>query len=185
VRIAAVVSAGTALVLAAALVWHSAYAGFSDGTAAVNARIGTGTLTLTDSDSAKRLFSVAGLKPGASGSSCVTVTAGGSAPSTVRLYGAGRSSTSALSSYLDLEVETGVRKNTNGCAINSPTTVYSGTLAAFPVTGWSAGVGTFSSPGTTTTSLTYRITYTLRTTTPNSVQNGTAALTFVWEAQTT
>jgi hypothetical protein len=181
VRTAAVVSAGTALVLAAALVWHSAYAGFSDVTTALPATIGTGTLTLTDDDSAVRMFALTGLKPGATGSSCITVTAGGTAPSTVKLYGTGRSSTNALGNYLNLRVETGSKSA--GCSIASPTTVYSGTLTAFPTSGWSSGVGTLTSLGRST-SLTYKITYTLSSSTPSNAQNSTATMTFVWEART-
>jgi hypothetical protein len=186
VRTAVAVSAGTALVLAAALVWHGAYAGFSDRTTAVPAQIGTGSLALVDDDSAAQMFTATGLKPGMTGTKCITVSASGS-PASVVLYGTGRSSTLALASYVHLTVSVGTGGSTKSCNGFTPTgttPAYDGTLAGFP-TGWGTGVGTWTTTGAAAAGRTYRVVYTLSDTTPNNAQNGTAALTFVWEARTT
>jgi hypothetical protein len=188
VRVAAAASAGTALVLAAALLWQSAYAGFSD-TTAVRAlpTITTGTLALTDDDSAVRMFTVTGLKPGMSATKCIAVTSTGS-PATVRLYGTGRSTTNGLASWLNLTVSVGTGGSTKSCNGFKPTDpatpAYNGTLAAFPTGSWTAGVGGWTTTGTAATSRTYQIVYTLPANTPYTTQNGTAALGLVWESRT-
>jgi hypothetical protein len=186
VRLAAAASTGTALVLAAAVLWHAAYAGFGDVTSALRSTVSTSTLALVDDDSATVMFTAAGLKPGMSDSKCIAVSSSGS-PATVRLYGTGRSTTYTLASYLSLSVAVGTggsTRNCNGFAPTSTTASYDGTLAAFP-TDWSSGVGGWTTTGTAPTTRTYKITYTLPSTTPNNTQNGTAALGFVWEARTT
>ena len=185
-RVAAAASAGTALVLAAALLWHSAYAGFTDGTAPLQSSLSTGTLALVDDDSAARMFTVTGLKPGATDSRCITVSSSGS-PATVKLYGTGRSTTFGLASHLKLTISVGrggSTKSCNGFTPTSTTPAYDGTVATFPTGGWNSGVGAWTTTGTATTARTYKIVYTLPDTTPNNTQNGTAALSFVWEAQT-
>ena len=185
-RLAAAAASGTALVLAAALLWHSASAGLSDVTSPLQSTLGTGTLVLTDDDSAARMFTATGLKPGATDSRCVTVSSSGS-PATVRLYGTGRSTTYGLASHLKLTVSVGTggsSKSCNGFTATSATPAYDGTLAAFPTGGWSTGVGDWTTTGTVPTARTYKIVYTLAASTPNNTQNGTAALSFVWESRT-
>jgi hypothetical protein len=186
VRLAAAAATGTALVLAAALLWHSAYAGFTDVAPPLQSTLSTGTLALVDDDLGVRMFTATGLKPGTTGSECITVSSSGS-PATVKLYGSGRSSTLALASYLKLTISVGTGGSTKSCTgfiPASPTPAYDGTLAAFPTGGWSTGVGDWTTTGTAATARTYKIVYTLVDATPNNAQNGTAALTFVWEART-
>lgn len=184
-RLAAAAAAGTALVLAAALVWHGAYAGFSDTTATqALPTVSTGALALTDDDSAVRLFTATGMRPGASGTRCVAVTASGS-PATVRLYGTGRSTTNGLAAQLDLTIAVGTGGSSGDCTgFVSSATAYTGTLAAFPTDRWTAGVGSWSSTGAAPTTRVYRIGWTLRAAAPASTQNGTATLSFVWEGRT-
>src|SRR4051812_50082268 len=99
-------SAGAALVLSAGLVWHSSYAGFSDATAPWASTVGTGTLALTDDDTALRMFTATGIKPGATGTRCIAVSSSGSRAA-VRLYGTGRSSSNGLSAALRLTISLG------------------------------------------------------------------------------
>ncbi|PZA21083.1 hypothetical protein DMO24_12070 [Modestobacter versicolor] len=172
--------------LAAGLVWHSAYAGFSDSTTPkALPTVSTGTLTLTDDDSAVRMFTATGLKPGATATECIAVTASGS-PSTVRLYGTGRSTTNGLAGQLALTVAVGTGGSSSTCAgfTTSGAAAYTGTVAAFPTDSWAVGVGSWTTTGGAPTTRVYRISYTLPASTPNSVQSGTATLTFVWEART-
>jgi hypothetical protein len=179
------VSAGGALLLATAVVWHSAYAGFVDVTASrAMPTISTGTLALTDDDAAVRMFTATGMKPGATAAKCIRVTSSGS-PATVRLYGTGRSTTNGLSAQLRLTVALGTGGSSSTCnGFTGSTVVYDGTVANFPTDSWAAGVGPWTTTGGTATARTYQITYTLPTAAPTTVQNGTATLTFVWEART-
>jgi hypothetical protein len=175
----------TALVLAAALLWHSACAGFS-ATTAVQAlpTITSGALVLTDDDTAARMFAVTGLKPGATATKCIAVTSSGS-PATVRLYGTGRGGASGLPNWLNIAVSVGTGGSTKNCTgFSAAAKVYDGTLAAFPTGGWVSGVGSWTATGTAATSRTYQIVYTLPANTPYTTQNGTATLSFVWESRT-
>lgn len=180
-----VVSAAGALVLATALVWQSAYAGFTDTTAAVPLpTVTTGTVVLTDDDAAGTMFAVPGMRPGATGTRCLTVTSTGSTPAGVRMYATGRSDTKGLASALRLTVRIGTGGSYAGCAgFRSEGSVYDGTLAAFPVDRWENGRGTWTTAGNPGgEQKTYEITYTLPTNAPTSVQGGSATVTFVWEA---
>ena len=175
-----------ALLLATALVWHSAYAGFADSTAPGRLpTVNTATLTLADDDAGTRLFDVSGLKPGTTGTRCVKVTSTSSLPTVVRLYGTGRSSSNGMSANLSLKVELGTGGSSGSCTGFAPSsTPYNGTLGALPTDSYATGVG----PWTTTVksggdSRVYRITCTLAAGAPTSVQGGTATITFVWEAQ--
>ena len=64
-------------------------------------------------------------------------------------------------------------------------TLYNGTLAAFGTgsTNFATGLGTWAPTGSASESRVYRFTYTVSSTAPNTVQGGTAALGFTWEAQ--
>jgi len=185
-RLLAGVSGAGALLLASALVWQSSYAGFTDATTPLPLpSVTTGTVVLTDDDAEKTMFTVSGLRPGASGEQCITVTSRSSVPTGVRMYVTGRDTTRSLSSHLVLTVDSGTRRNSNGCSIMSPSLVYAGTLAAMPTT-YAQGVGNWSTQGLTAgESRTYRVVYTLDPETPASAQGGSARTTFVWEAQTT
>jgi hypothetical protein len=50
-------------------------------------------------------------------------------------------------------------------------------------TSFANGVGSWAPTGTATEVKSYRVTYTLSTTTPDTAQGGTAALGFTWESQ--
>lgn len=117
---------------------------------------------------------------------CITVTSTGSAPSLIRLYGAGKTTTRSLSTYLTVVVSAGTGGSAGSCVGFVPSsTVYRGTLAAFP-TSYSAGVGSWTTAGSTSGETTsYQITYGLSASAPVSAQGGTAAVAFTWEAQNT
>jgi hypothetical protein len=178
------VSAGSALVLAAGLVWHSSYAGFSDATAPWSVRVGTGTLSLTDDDTAVSMFTATGIKPGATGTRCIAVSSSGS-PAVVRLYGKDRASSNGLAAALTLTVSVGTGGSSNNCngfaAAGAP---FRSTLAGFPTGGWSAGIGQWATTGAAATTRVYQVTWSLPADAPNNVQAGTARMSFVWEART-
>ena len=63
--------------------------------------------------------------------------------------------------------------------------LYSGTVANFGTTysSYGNGIPTWSPTGTASESKVFRFTYTLPANAPSTVQGGTAALGFTWEAQ--
>jgi hypothetical protein len=179
------VSGGAALILATALVWQTAYATFSVTTYPFSTTFSTGTVAISDDDAGTALFSTTGLKPGAAATRCLTVTSTGSVPALVRLYGTGRSTTKSLSSYLNLTVLAGTGGGRSGCGAFTPeSTVYTGTLAAFPTT-YGSGVTAWTTAGTSGETRTYQLTYSMSSSAPASVQTGSAAVAFTWQAQTT
>jgi hypothetical protein len=185
-RIALVVSGIGALALTAGLVWQSAYAAFTISTPTYTLGWATGSVAIADDDAGAVLFSASGLRPGATQTRCITVTSTGSAPSVVRLYGTGRTTTKSLTTYLTLAISAGSGGSAASCVGFAPaSTVYRGTLAAFPTT-YAAGVGSWTTAGTTAgESTTYQFSYTLSASAPVSAQGGTAAVAFTWQAQNT
>ena len=180
------VSTAGALVLAATLVWQSAYAGFSDQTAALTATVGSGTVQLTnDVEGVAVALTLDQLRPGEGGSQCVVVTSTGSRPALVKLYAEGRTGSSTLLSQLSFSWSTGTGGGTNGsCAGYTPSgSGYDTTMSSFPTT-----YGSGALPWTTTGSpggekRTYQLTYELAAGAPASVKGTSARITFVWEAQ--
>ena len=101
------------------------------------------------------------------------------------MYTSAVTTTNALSTYLNLTVEEGTGGSFGSCTgFSAAGTDFTGTLANFgtTATGFATGVGSFALTGTPTETRSYRFTYTVDPATPNSVQNGTASATFVWEA---
>jgi hypothetical protein len=184
-RLALAVSGIGALAVTAGLVWQSAYAAFTDSTPTSTLTWTTGTVAIADDDAGAVLFSPTGLRPGATQTRCITVTSTGSAPSRVRLYGTGRTTTRSLSTYLTLVISAGTGGSAASCVGFVPTsTVYRGTLATFPTT-YGAGVGSWTTAGNAAESTTYQISYTLAASAPVSAQGGSAAVAFTWQAQNT
>jgi hypothetical protein len=184
-RLCLAAAAAVALVLAAALVWRSAYAAFTDSTPTYVTTWSTGTVAITDDDAGSAVFTATGLRPGAAQTRCVTVTSTGTAPAAVRLYGTGRSTSKSLASHLTLTVTAGSGGSGASCTGFTPSArVYSGTLASFPA-GYGTGLGPWTTTGTAPESTTYRFTYALSATAPATSAGGAAAIAFTWEAQNT
>ena len=186
-RLATLLSATGALLLAVTVVWQSASAGFTDPTSPVRATFGTGTITLTDDDREATLFTVTGLKPGESaGTRCITVrSTTSSTPADVRLYVTGASSTKSLRSYLNVGVRIGTSGAYGTCmGFRSQAHVFSGRLSDFPADGWSNGRQVWTAPAAGD-SRTYEITVSLDASTPTSAEGGTAGVSFVWESRLT
>ena len=183
-RVGGLSALAVAVLVAAGLVWQSAYAGFGASTTPRQLpSVTTGTVAVSDDDAGRTLFSVSGLRPGASGQSCITVTSTGNRAAAVRLYATGRASTNGLGDSLGLTIDVGTRRNSTGCALLSSTRVWSGSVTAMPG-GYAGGLdGWATNGGSSAESRTYVIGYTLPANTPATAQGGTAKLTFVWEAQ--
>jgi hypothetical protein len=184
-RLTLAASGGAALVLATALVWHTAYAAFTVSTYPFSSTFSTGTVAIGDDDAGTALFSLSGLKPGAAATRCLTVTSTGSVPALVRLYGSGRSTTKSLTGSVNLSILSGTGGSRSSCSGFTPSaTVYTGSLASLPTT-FGTGVGSWTTTGTSGESRTFQITASLSSSAPTSTQTGTASVAFTWEAQST
>ena len=176
-----------AVMASGALVWQSSYSAFSATTANPTNNWAAGSVALADDDSNTAMFNATNLKPGSTGNKCIQVTSTGSLASAVKLYGTSYATTNGLASYINVVVDEGSGATFGGgCGSFTKTSeVYNGTLAAFGTgkTGYSTGVGTWAPTGTGSETKSYRVTYTLSASTPDSAQGGTAALGLTWESQ--
>ncbi|MBT1546480.1 M73 family metallopeptidase [Curtobacterium aurantiacum] len=188
-RLAAWIAIPAALVASGVVVSTASYAAFSSTTVNPTNNWTAGSVALSDDDNNTALFTANNLKPGSTGANCITVTSTGSLPSTVKLYGTNASTTKDLAGNMTMTVEQGTGGGFGSCSGFTPAatggTLYSGTLAAFGTasTNYATGVGTWAPTGTASESRVYRVTYTVSSTAPNTVQGGTAALGLTWEAQ--
>jgi hypothetical protein len=175
-----------AVLASGGMVWASSYSAFSATTVNPTNNWSSGTVALADDDSNTAMFTATNLKPGATGTKCIAVTSTGSLASTVKLYGTTYSTTNALATSLNLKVEEGTGATTASCTnFTGASTLYDGALSTFGTTktGFASGVGSWAPTGTGSETKSYRITYTLSSSTPDSAQGGTAALGFTWESQ--
>ncbi|AOX65223.1 MULTISPECIES: hypothetical protein [unclassified Curtobacterium] len=188
-RLAAWIAIPAALVASGVVVSTASYSAFSATTVNPTSNWTAGSVALTDDDNNTALFNATGLKPGSTGANCITVTSTGTLPSTVKLYGTNAATTNALASNINLTVEQGTGGGFGSCtgftAASTNGTLYSGTVAGFGTasTNFATGVGSWAPTGSGSESRVYRFTYTVSSTAPNTVQGGTAALGFTWEAQ--
>lgn len=182
------------LVASAAIIWHASFAAFTATTDNPNNQWSSGTVTLTDNDSGTAMFSASNLKPGSTGSSCITVSYNGSLAAAVKLYIApgglthSAGSSPYLSDYLTITVEEGSGSPGFGdcTGFTASATIISGqhlTQIASTNTNFSNGAGTWAPSGAATK--VYRFTYTLDASAPNTVAGQTETATFTWEADNT
>ncbi|MEK6311850.1 MULTISPECIES: hypothetical protein [Curtobacterium] len=187
-RLAAWIAVPAALVASGVVVSTASYSAFSATTVNPTSNWTAGTVALTDDDNNTALFTATGLKPGSTGTNCIAVTSTGSLPSTVKLYGTNAATTKALAANINLTVEQGTGGGFGSCTgftVGTGGNLYSGTVDGFgsASTNFANGVGNWAPTGTASETRVYRFTYSVPTTAPNSIQGGTAALGFTWEAQ--
>jgi len=171
------------------------FSAFSGTTADPGNSFAAGTVTLADNDSGSAMLAMAGMQPGSSDTSCVTVTSTGTLPSLVRLYGT--TGGTGLDAFLNVVVTRGTgAAGFDDCTGFTPDAtdwigsgagvVYAGTLAAFP-DAWAAGVQdprpSVPEAWTTGESHSYRFAVTLAD--DNGAQTLTATQAFTWEARNT
>jgi hypothetical protein len=174
-----------AVLASGGMVWQSSYSAFSATTANPTNNWSAGTVALSDDDSNTALFTASNLKPGATGTKCIAVTSTGSLASTVKLYGTSYDTSNGLAANINLKVEEGTGATTASCTgFTAGSTLYDGAMSTFGTTktSFATGVSSWAPAGGTATK-SYRITYALSPSTPDSAQGGTAALGFTWEAQ--
>lgn len=143
----------------------------------------SGTVGITDDDSGTAMFTATNLRPLDTGSTCIRLTYGGSIAATVRLYAP--SVTGAFAGYVNVVIEEGAAGAFAGCGSFTPTsTLYSGTLASLGSAHGNYGSSlAVYSPSGAGQARTCRITYTVRATTPDAQQGGSASASFTWEAR--
>ncbi len=189
-RIANWLALPVAILLSGATIGTASYAAFSATTATPTNNWATGTVALSDDDSATALFTATNLAPGSTDTRCIAVTSTGSLASVVRLYGTGAATTNALSSHITLTITQGTGGTfAGGCAGFTPlvsgSSVYTGSLANFgtTATNYATGLGTWDPTGSASETRVFQFVYTVDAGAPNTTQGGTAALGFTWEAQ--
>jgi len=182
----AVVAVLLGLVVSAGLIWHASYSAFSSQVSSPSNNWATGTVKLTGDNAGAALFSAANLKPGSTGTKCITVTSTGSLTSVVKLYTTHGVTTNALAKGIDLTItQADGTLPTGGCSAVTGTQIFTGTLDSLEAsnTSYSTGLAPWTANGGDSSSKTYQITYTVDGNISNDAQGGTAAVDFVWEAQ--
>lgn len=187
-KIAAWIAIPAALVASGIVVGTASYSAFSATTSNPTSNWSAGSVALTDDDNNVALFTATGLKPGSTGTNCITVTSTGSLPSTVKLYGTGAATTNALSSNINLQILQGTGGGFGSCtgftALTTGGSLYNGTLAAFASssTNFANGLGTWAPTGTASESRVYEFIYSVPTGAPSTIMGGTASIGLTWEA---
>lgn len=175
---------------ASLLVWSASNAAFTASTTNGSNTFAAGTVAITDNDSTGVLFNVTGLKPGATGSSCIRVTYNGDVASAVKLYSSLPGGTGSLDTQITLTIEEGAFSSLPAfpaCTGFTPSgaPIYNSLLSTFNAkTTFAAGVGTWTPNGSGQTK-DYQFTYTMSSGAGDAYQGASASLTFVWEAQNT
>jgi hypothetical protein len=188
-RLAAWIAIPAALIASGVVVSTASYSAFSATTVNPTSNWTAGSVALTDDDSNTALFNATGLKPGSTGTNCITVTSTGSLASAVKLYATNAATTNALASNINLTIDQGTGGGFGSCTgFTAQTTngnLYTGTLANFGTTStnYASGLGTWAPTGSGSESKVYRFTYTVSSTAPSTVMGGTASLGLTWEAQ--
>jgi len=131
-------------------------------------------------------FDVGGLAPGAFGERCLVVSAGQPERGPVLLYLTEVAPASTLAAHLRITVEVGRGGSFGSCRGFGGDVVARGSLAALAAAHHSlrTGLGAWTplaSASGATSSRTYRITYTLDPSAPNSVAGTAVETTFVWD----
>src|ERR1700712_4715413 len=166
-----------AVLASGGMVWQSSYSAFSATTASPTNNWTAGTVALSDDDSNTAMFT---------GTKCIAVTSSGSLASTVKLYGTSYATTNALAANINLKIEEGTGATTASCAgFTGASTLFDNPLSSFGTTktSFATGLSSWAPTGTASETKSYRITYTLSATTPDTAQGGTAAVGFTWESQ--
>jgi hypothetical protein len=195
------------LLIAGTLVWQGSNAAFTASTAAAGNAWNAGTVSLQNNSvdgtfrqAGQATFNVSNIKPGSTGSACVTVRSTGTVPSNGRFYVQNVTGTiaPALAPQIQLTVESGTLPNGVGAGTNIPASC-AGAPAFTPVltnvaltslpTSYATAANSWTLAGgaAVTENRVYRITWTFATTGTNAgdnlLQGRTAGADFVWEVQ--
>ena len=204
-RVLRAVAPVAGLLAAGLLVWQGSYAAFSASTANTADAWTTGNLALTNngggaaySGTTTGIFGGAaqpetGMKPGATGTKCITVQSTGSLAGNIKLFRGTITGTNgtALANQLNLTVTgapIGAAVNVPSDCSNFPATgnvaVHTGTLTALPT---AYGVQTGMAVATGTQRVAYKIAWTFTSTGSNAgdnaLQSSSSVADLTWEIQ--
>jgi hypothetical protein len=182
------------LLAAGLLVWQGSYAAFSATTQDNSNTWSTATLALQNDGgvaggyaaTTTATFGGNNIKPGDTGTTCLTVKSTGSVAGALHMYESSLVDASALGAQLNLVVSGGVTPTevTSGCASfpAAATTLYTGTLAAVPTT-YATSAGTNVAVAAGPVLVAYKVTWTFNAAATNAFQGTTATAGFTWELQ--
>ena len=194
-----IIAPAVGLLAAGLLVWQGSYAAFSATTVDTNNTWAAGTLVLTNnggtaaySAATSATFGGANLKPGATGTTCLTVKSVGTAAGTLAMYrSALADSAPSLGAQIQLTVTEGVpaadvQANCAGFPVAGVTTVATNQpLSTFPSTYGTATGTTAVAAGTVLEA--YKVVWTFVTTGTNpgdtALMGKTVTAGFTWEVQ--
>jgi hypothetical protein len=171
--------------MAATAVSFGVFSAFSSTTSNPGNNFSAGTVNIGDNDGASSVYNASGQKPGQLDESCIKVTYGGSLASTVKLYRSAFTGGSGLDPFIDLSVTKGTGNSFDCSDFSGSTSVYSGTLAAFPAA-YGSGLALTNAGGSANWAQNDAVTYRIRATLQdNDGAQGLATGThsFTWEAR--
>ena len=183
------------ILASAGMVWQSSYAAFSGTTTNGGNSWTAGTVKLTDAANGTAILNATALKPGSTGTACITLTYGGSLAAATKLYVASGDLTTTtgpnnLAQYLTLKVDegTGTAPSCSDFVSSAndynPTNSTAETLSTFAgsATNFANGVGAWL-PLANGATKDYKFTWTVQDN--NAAQGLNATVKFTWEAQNT
>lgn len=174
---------GVAVLVAVAVLWAAPAVdgAFKANTQDTGNSFATGTISLTDDDSGTAMFAPATITPSTPAVGCISVTYGGSASATVKLY-ATIGGTSSLHQYVTLKIEEGTGGSSSSCTgFSATSTLVTTTLNSWTATTWAAGLSSWAPSGSATR--TYRFTASLAAGTPANQQGLSVTILPTWEAR--
>ncbi|MBX6371465.1 MAG: hypothetical protein IRZ02_04325 [Acidothermus sp.] len=198
-RLARALAPAVGLLAAGLLVWQGSYAAFSANTDATNNVWQAGQLVLTNNGggttyaaTTTAVFGGNPIRPGDTGTTCLTVKSTGNLSGTLKMYLASLAdSTPSLGSQILLTVDeaavsSDVQANCTGFPSTGVTNVATNvSLTSFPTTYTTAGGGVAIAGGTVLEA--YRVTWTFQTTgsnaNDNNLQGKSVTAAFRWEIQ--
>ncbi len=156
------------------------FSAFSATTENAGNSFATGSITLTDNDSGSALFNVSGADANDTYTRCIKVTyaSTGSVNASVKLYGT--TGGTGLDAYLDVAITRGTGDAADCSDFAGATSIYSGTLQAFP-DNYAGGTNDTDASWSNGETATYRVAVTVQDN--NAAQGLTATQTFTWEAR--
>lgn len=177
----------TALVASGLLVMGGSNAAFSGASSNDGNSWAAGTVTIKN-DRTSAMFAATGVTPGYSETHCMTVVSSSDVPTTLKMYSAnlaGTGTPTTLPQNLNIQIVEGsgsTNANCTGFVAAAGQPDFSGTLDSFgAVNNYANGVGAARvAPGASNQ---YKITVSLPSDAPNTLQGTSAAVKFIWEAQ--
>lgn len=173
------IAAATALSLVFFMVSSVTGAAWTDTTSNTGNSWATAEVVLTDDDAGSAMFTATNMLPGDVVTASITVTNASSVPLDVKLYGATFTETNSLGAQLNLKIGTAL----DGFDVYTGTAA--GTLSGFNTAHTSYATGTPVISLAAAATQTYYFWVELDAAAPDSVQNSTAGIDFVWEGHTT